>query len=357
MRAKSFLLIASMSLIVGNISPISSHAADQCLAQFPDSAWSKGEPQSVSVLLNRDLVRTQALVIRDADGKNLATSIPSSGIPDIIPRYLQNSAVEYVGKVGFKEISYPVTVSYEYKGSGCSVRNIKVTGGSVLYKPFESVNLNDTQRVQEMLKVHFQGNFLELEKKVLEYAALSKLLESTRNAPIKISGTRPSDDYSLAWILGIEQAINNLGIAYNQTLITSDDDCMKMTNERNSAALKRISDSLSTIDKTFDNYSVRLPGAWEKVTFSSADKVCKLTVNFGVGGFLGPLVNLENVKKLTPVRVTGYVWVQPTITASSTASQKTTNKVKTVITCTKGKLTKKITAINPKCPAGYKLKK
>jgi membrane protein involved in colicin uptake len=31
-------------------------------------------------------------------------------------------------------------------------------------------------------------------------------------------------------------------------------------------------------------------------------------------------------------------------------------KKKTTITCVKGKLTKKVTAINPKCPAGYKKK-
>jgi hypothetical protein len=30
---------------------------------------------------------------------------------------------------------------------------------------------------------------------------------------------------------------------------------------------------------------------------------------------------------------------------------------KSTITCVKGKLTKKVTAVNPKCPAGYKLKK
>jgi hypothetical protein len=30
---------------------------------------------------------------------------------------------------------------------------------------------------------------------------------------------------------------------------------------------------------------------------------------------------------------------------------------KTTITCTKGKLTKKMTAVKPKCPSGYKVKK
>jgi hypothetical protein len=32
------------------------------------------------------------------------------------------------------------------------------------------------------------------------------------------------------------------------------------------------------------------------------------------------------------------------------------SKKKITITCTKGKITKKITAVNPKCPIGYKKK-
>ena len=36
--------------------------------------------------------------------------------------------------------------------------------------------------------------------------------------------------------------------------------------------------------------------------------------------------------------------------------QKVPTKPKTVITCVKGKLSKKVSAINPKCPTGYKLK-
>ena len=32
-------------------------------------------------------------------------------------------------------------------------------------------------------------------------------------------------------------------------------------------------------------------------------------------------------------------------------------QMKTTITCIKGKLTKKVTALKPKCPSGYKVKK
>ena len=43
--------------------------------------------------------------------------------------------------------------------------------------------------------------------------------------------------------------------------------------------------------------------------------------------------------------------------AKQEAEAKAATLKKTTITCLKGKLVKKITAIKPKCPTGYKLKK
>jgi membrane protein involved in colicin uptake len=42
--------------------------------------------------------------------------------------------------------------------------------------------------------------------------------------------------------------------------------------------------------------------------------------------------------------------------ADKAAADKAASTKKTTITCIKGKLTKKVTAVNPKCPAGYKKK-
>jgi hypothetical protein len=42
--------------------------------------------------------------------------------------------------------------------------------------------------------------------------------------------------------------------------------------------------------------------------------------------------------------------------AKQEAYAKAAAKKKTTITCVKGKLTKKVTAVKPKCPAGYKKK-
>jgi hypothetical protein len=48
----------------------------------------------------------------------------------------------------------------------------------------------------------------------------------------------------------------------------------------------------------------------------------------------------------------------PTPTPSLAPTTKPVETVKkTTITCVKGKLSKKVTSVNPKCPAGYKLKK
>jgi hypothetical protein len=46
----------------------------------------------------------------------------------------------------------------------------------------------------------------------------------------------------------------------------------------------------------------------------------------------------------------------PTPTPTPSASTKTVAK-KVTITCIKGKTSKKVTAVKPKCPAGYKVKK
>ena len=78
----------------------------------------------------------------------------------------------------------------------------------------------------------------------------------------------------------------------------------------------------------------------------------------GYGGQQIP-VNLTFVPKVekptqTPTPEPTNV-ISPSPSASSTPNP-VVSKVKKTITCVKGKLTKKVTAINPKCPAGYKKK-
>jgi hypothetical protein len=45
------------------------------------------------------------------------------------------------------------------------------------------------------------------------------------------------------------------------------------------------------------------------------------------------------------------------LAAEKIAAAKLASAKKSTITCVKGKLTKKVTAVKPKCPVGYKVKK
>jgi hypothetical protein len=45
------------------------------------------------------------------------------------------------------------------------------------------------------------------------------------------------------------------------------------------------------------------------------------------------------------------------LAAEKIAAAKLTSAKKTTISCVKGKLSKKVTALKPKCPTGYKMKK
>ena len=86
------------------------------------------------------------------------------------------------------------------------------------------------------------------------------------------------------------------------------------------------------------------------------------------------IVNSDGISNVTTIAATiengmlrfnisGFGYSSPTIVirmkseVSQVKSETIVVKSKSTITCIKGKMTKKVTAIKPKCPAGYKLKK
>jgi CRISPR/Cas system type I-B associated protein Csh2 (Cas7 group RAMP superfamily) len=59
------------------------------------------------------------------------------------------------------------------------------------------------------------------------------------------------------------------------------------------------------------------------------------------------------------LRAYGFTYSSPQLAVSFKAPAQATKTVpvkKTTITCVKGKVTKKVTAVKPKCPTGYKKK-
>jgi hypothetical protein len=71
--------------------------------------------------------------------------------------------------------------------------------------------------------------------------------------------------------------------------------------------------------------------------------------------------NFEFSAPIIKAKLTQEVVVEPTPTPTATATPTPTKKPvvakKTTITCVKGKTSKKVTAIKPKCPTGFKVKK
>ena len=55
--------------------------------------------------------------------------------------------------------------------------------------------------------------------------------------------------------------------------------------------------------------------------------------------------------------ILGAGWAAAELKAKQESAAKAAAAKKTTITCTKGKLTRKITAVRPKCPSGFTVKK
>ena len=350
---KSSLL--SISLVLGllfTFLQIPQAYAGQCLSQFPDSAWSKGEPKEIPPLLNRDLVRTKKVVTRIADQWQLPISEPTFGIDDITSEYLNNTRTEYIRKFGYTETKYPVLVTFEYQGSSCTTRKVEVSGGSVTYRPFTQVEFSNTVAVKNFFTNYQNDDFLKVQKKVDAVTELSKLLITTQSAPIKISSTNTSVDNSFAWWLGLEKNMYPV-IGYPTLSVFSEDGCLTNAYSKNAKFYSEIDSKLTVVEKTF--YQRDLGGWFDQIEFSQGKKICKLRVSTSFGRSFQNYMN-----KVEPAQLYGYVWVENNLPAPIATNSKTptpTPSPKKTITCMKGKASKKVTGSNPKCPSGYILKK
>ena len=128
-----------------------------------------------------------------------------------------------------------------------------------------------------------------------------------------------------------------------------DEDCVEARKDKSETA-----DAIDTIGACEDAESVYLAVVNSSKSFKESQRNIEANlVKFG-------LTLIKPTPTPTPSQST-----QPTPTPTPSqstqpavvTSKKPTPPKKTTITCVKGKLTKKVTAVKPKCPTGYKLKK
>jgi hypothetical protein len=102
----------------------------------------------------------------------------------------------------------------------------------------------------------------------------------------------------------------------------------------------------------YNNRSIVLESQGEKFSLTQRDVERYLLGSNAIASTPVVLVRVEAVNDV------GYSTLSPGvyIDLKSFGLDKSAGKVKTTINCVKGKLSKKVTAVNPKCPTGYKKK-
>lgn len=119
------------------------------------------------------------------------------------------------------------------------------------------------------------------------------------------------------------------------------------------AGLHFMPDGKTEVEGTYD-LAIRSDVARCLYGFSSAPISATINVT-GAGGETKTATTVVNEKNgWLKLAAYGFTFSSPTISVK--LSQAKAPAKKTTITCVKGKLTKKVTAVGPKCPAGYKKK-
>jgi hypothetical protein len=284
-------LVLIVSLVIPTASPV--NASEKCLANFADSEWANGTPSGVKSLLGFDLVEKITKTPKYLD--SLQTSFAPLNSYFIFGEYIES-------------------LTYNYIGKNCTSRDIVV---SKLVNEQSAVSKYKT--INERIDTE-AGNFLVMQNSIKFYEEIKKYL-STRN----FEATNKKSENSSA--LSISRFIDQEELKYDRKVVS----------------LGRASDwfiyfpskcgffmQQATPGQT-SPFPYAAPLIWaeyRQIEFKS-NGICLAELR--IGGQYSVSEKIADIK---------YV----VTSASST----------TIITCKKGKATKKVKGTNPKCPTGYK---
>ena len=306
-------LIAFLSIIPLFLSLplIAAKAADQCLAEFPDSAWTNGEPQDVKSKLNFNLV-----------GKKNS-----------------NTNQSMFSNLKYGEIDY--TTIYEYSGTNCVNRTIRITKKNSDNPPVYYSN--------DQLKSYLKTMASNFEEENRNTAALDSLTNFLANFSwtLNVKASTLSTDSTFNIIK--DNQFGKFRIEYNKIL--------DIPPFRRYTPVIQANEGCSLIPTSIDTRVdppnltsfMALPALGIFMDGIKFDKNlnCKLSLLYGSPTAMGFPGGSSWVQEKVGFFKIGDFTVEPKIFSISTNS---------MILCTKGKITKKISGTNPKCPKGYKVK-
>jgi hypothetical protein len=292
-------VIISLSLLMGILVPIvaPASAAEKCLAPFADSEWANGTPAGVKSLLGFDLVEK-------------ITKTP----------YFDGRIHPY-----FSLGEHTATISYNYVGKNCLSRDVKISKDiNATSVVFEYQTFNDYIN-------RFSADFVQQENSSKYYTSLKDYF-SSKVFTIQTKQLLPG---GISGALGLYQVLRTM------------QKDLRLVPPRNA----------------FVYFPTKC--AYQRINDSNGIPTKEKIFSFFVGGQNPPnqvIVNFENEGECTGVLMeAGYDPAnRPAGVAEKIADIKyvvNSRPSNASITCTKGKLVKNVSGKNPKCPAGYKVKK
>jgi hypothetical protein len=335
--------------------------ADQCLSQFPDSAWVDGQPTSIT-LVPRNLIMTE-FKVEAVDSNNPPISEDEQLTPNsqiALVDLLANSWILHDFTISGAKSSatlnlnntFSAKISLTYQGVGCSPRTVSfqkqvVTTNYSEVKPSQPASEETLMNVLNPQK--YQNSSVSDKNNILAaWSYFISLIDATKSNPMQID-SNPVFRFPLS--------ILNLAVAVKDNVRLSNYAGFNFfniinTNVPNVPSKTSMPLSVST-DRCFTlslNYplapsTLNLGTFYGSITdwlnphphFVKPGALCGLSVYFFDGQ--NSLVNV------------GTLWIKDSgIPNSKTAI---TNKNVT-IKCVKGRSTTQISGIKPSCPKGYK---
>ena len=345
---KNFLVALCIVLAGLSVPGNSASAAEVCLANFEDSEWKLGQPNNV--VLNSDLILSKAsLSFVNLNGDYFKINFRPEDF-----RYIKFQIKAGLSQTYFLNSSSKLSFVWVYEGKSCLTRVVEIDANAS--DPSVEFSLADLDVWANNLRVPDVIGPLNFKEIALAKEIFLKAREYVSNNP-KISVKYR--DF---------EAVKNL---------TFDD---YRENERYEFPQRKVSDyiqSLISSEYKLENpaYLKNLKYVFLQLKAYSPDGC----IRFHINDVIRQQIGLEGKDSLYSPQMFGFYYfpkkqdckfnlvyfstdydqviplgqiiLQPVVEKSNSALGK-----KTTITCIKGKVTKKVTAISPKCPAGYRKK-
>jgi hypothetical protein len=382
---KRFFL--SLALITGLLVAIPPNGnAAQCLDNFPDSSWLSGEPKNLP--LSSNLVRTlYAYEFSNENGNSYSIKLETptgSTAPfgDDTPRdrIIDGLSLRYHLKQGAR-----AKYTYSYKGANCQERTIVIDRVFTLTKlTVKSVNLNNNQEIIDNFffptsyaNYIKSSTFLTKDYPTDAFKAFVEYIKSRYSIPVEASertGTTSSGDaWTYAWLyqeFGKKNIDSRGFIAGWYPTVISEDGCIGSGNDKNTSIIydsfgggivfpKNNPECVLTVYLTANDSNLVKIGEFKVLNKTSTyQKVIEKAAADKAAAELKAKQEAE-AKAATELKAKQEAEAKAAaeLKARLEAEAKAAAGKKITITCVKGKLTKKVTAVKPTCPAGYKVKK